>query len=109
MMQNPVDRAFISFRIGTAQWMREERFRETLDALARHPGMADEVALFTSETHPPLPLAEMRQRAGLLERRLALAWKRGYCAGVNILGTIGHHEENLPPFPHGGPHVHDRP
>lgn len=87
--------AFISFRIGVPLWRPEARFEEVLSLLDEHPGLADEIALFTSETHPPLPLREVAQRAEILERRMAAARKRGYAAGVNVLSTLGHHEEDL--------------
>ncbi len=87
--------SLISFRIGTALWLTDERFRDLLNYFTRFPGMADELAFFTSETHPPLPLDVMEQRAARLEKLMAEVRKRGMRAGINVLATMGHHEENL--------------
>jgi hypothetical protein len=94
-MELPIEKAFISFRIGISQWGAEESFDALLALFDRHPGVTDEISFFTSETHAPLPLAEIGRRCGLLERRMGRARERGYRAGINHLATIGHHEENL--------------
>jgi hypothetical protein len=90
-----IKKAFISFRIGIPQWMTEERFKGLLELFERNKGVTDEVTFFTSETHPPLPLEVIQERATILSRRMVAARELGYRAGVNILATIGHHNENL--------------
>ncbi len=94
-MEQAIGKASVSFRVGVSQWMTDEGFEGLLALLDGHPGVTDEISFFTSETHPPLPLAELGRRCGLLERRMKSARERGYHAGINILATIGHHEENL--------------
>ncbi len=94
--QPALDRAFISFRIGVPQWMPEARFRELLAMFERHRGVTDEITFFTSATHPPLPLAEIQKRARVLAQRMPEARKLGYRTGINVLATMGHHNENLP-------------
>ena len=89
------EKAFISFRIGTPQWLRDERFGELLGLFEKYKGVTDEITFFTAETHAPLPLGEMARRAEILSRRMEAARKRGYRSGINILATMGHHEENL--------------
>ncbi len=91
-----VDRAFISFRIGVTQWMPETRFRDLLAMFEKHRGATDEITFFTSTTHPPLPLEEIEKRARVLAQRMPEARKLGYRAGINVLSTMGHHNENLP-------------
>ena len=90
-----VSKAFISFRIGVPLWSSEKRYAELLDLFDKYKGVTDEITFFTSTTHPPLPLDLFRERAALLKVRMAEARKRGYKAGINILATIGHHNENL--------------
>ncbi len=85
----------VAFRIGTEQWMTERRFEGLLAFFARHPKAADELAFFTSGTHPPLPLAEIRRRADRLAERMPRVRAAGMAAGINLLATMGHHEENL--------------
>ncbi len=94
-MSRSIDKASVSFRIGTPQWLPEARFVELLDLFGRHPGVTDELAFFTSETHAPLPLTTIRERAEVLGKRMDEARRHGYRAGINVLATIGHHNENL--------------
>ncbi|MBL7648978.1 MAG: hypothetical protein JNK74_22605 [Candidatus Hydrogenedentes bacterium] len=91
-----IEKASVCFRIGQPIWANEARFNELLDLFDAHRGVTDEVTLFTSETHPPLPLDVMLARMTVLQARMVSARARGYRSGVNILATIGHHEENLP-------------
>ena len=84
-----------SFRIGTPFWLSDERFNDLLAFFRRFPGMSDELAFFTSETHPPLPLDVMLQRAERLGKLLPRVRELGIKAGINVLATMGHHEENL--------------
>ncbi|NLX05948.1 MAG: hypothetical protein GXY33_12485 [Phycisphaerae bacterium] len=91
-----IAQASISFRIGTPLWMPEPRFRELLELFRKYRGVTDEITFFTSETHPPLPLEVIRRRSELLVRRMVDARTLGCRSGINILATIGHHEENLP-------------
>jgi hypothetical protein len=86
----------VAFRILPAHWMTDDRFEELLDFFARRPGAVDELAFFTAHTHAPLPLEEIERRAEHLRKILPRVRQRGMQAGINVLATIGHHEENLP-------------
>lgn len=90
-----IARASISFRISPMQWMPEKRFSELMELFERHKGVTDEIAFFSSHTHAPLPLEVIKQRCGLLAERMKQARARGYRAGINVLATMGHHDENL--------------
>lgn len=85
----------VAFRILPAHWQDEKRLRALLRFFARHPQAVDELAFFTAQTHPPLPLEEINRRAERLRGVLAEVRAQGLGAGVNVLATIGHHEENL--------------
>ena len=91
-----ISKASVCFRVGTPLWLNSDRFDELLDLFDANPGVTDEITLFTSETHPPLPMDVNRERAEILAERMDRARTRGYRAGINILATVGHHEENLP-------------
>jgi hypothetical protein len=91
-----VPRACISFRVGVPQWLPEARYRELLAMFEKYRGVTDEITFFTSATHPPLPLEEIRKRSRLLATRMVQARQLGYRAGINVLSTMGHHNENLP-------------
>jgi hypothetical protein len=89
------NKSFISFRISSSIWLNNRFFEELLDILDEYPGITDDLVFFTADTHAPLPIDKIRERAGVLADRLALTRGRGYGAGINVLATIGHHPENL--------------
>jgi hypothetical protein len=91
-----IEKAFISFRIGVPLWMRENRYRELLALFEKYKGVTDEITFFTSPTHPPIPLEEVRRRCEILAKRIPPAKALGCRAGINVLSTMGHHNENLP-------------
>ncbi len=95
-MGSTIEKASICFRIGTTQWLPDDRYEPLLRLFEKYKGVTDEVTFFTSETHPPLPLEVIRQRGPILAKRMEAARKLGYRSGVNILSTFGHHNENLP-------------
>jgi len=95
-MTQMIDKAFVSFRIGTATWIPEARFDEQMALFEKYKGVTDEVTFFTSETHPCLPLDVIQERARLLARRMDQVRALGYRTGINLLATIGHHNENVP-------------
>lgn len=85
----------ISFRIGPALWLADAQFQPLLEFFDAQPGVVDELTFFTSATHPPLPLDVMEQRAARLSQILPKVRQHGMRAGINVLSTMGHHEENL--------------
>ncbi len=85
----------VAFRISNEQWQTDERFEALIRFFRQCPGVADEIAFFTSSTHPPLPLSEIQQRAEILAKRMPRIRAEGMSAGINLLATMGHHEENL--------------
>ena len=94
--QPMLEKAYISFRIGTPQWMPDHRYRDLLALFEKYKGVTDEITFFTSFTHPNIPLEEMKRRCDILAGRIAQAKALGYRSGINVLSTMGHHEENLP-------------
>jgi hypothetical protein len=91
-----LEKASISFRIGVPQWMPEQRYLDLLSLFEKYPGVTDDITFFTSATHPPLPVDEMARRCAVLAKRIPQAKACGYRAGINVLSTMGHHNENLP-------------
>lgn len=51
--------------------------------------------MFTTSVHAPLQLTELERRAKILKKSISRAKELGFKAGINILTTIGHHEEDL--------------
>jgi len=90
-----LERGFLSFRVGVHQWLRDERFDGLRRFFDKYRGAADEITFFLSETHAPLPLEVTRRLCEILAQRMETMRESGYRSGINILATIGHHEENL--------------
>jgi hypothetical protein len=91
-----IPKASMSIRVGYTNWHAETQFNGLMALFEKYKGFADEITLFTSETHPPLPMAEFERRIKILAARIITIRAKGYRAGINILSTLGHHEENLP-------------
>jgi hypothetical protein len=93
--QKQIDKAFVSFRIGLPQSLSGNRFDALVDLFEKYKGVTDEITFFTSATHPPVPLDVFTQRMEVLKERMKECRNNGYRTGINILSTIGHHNENL--------------
>lgn len=89
-------KASISFRISVQQWLFNERFEGLTGLFEKYKGVTDEITFLTSDTHAPLTLDETHQRCTILKDRMEAVRSLGYRTGINILATIGHHDENLP-------------
>lgn len=94
-----------SYRVAYENWYDRDRFTELLDMFDRYHDTVDQIAFFTSATHPPLTLEETEHRLSILADRIGETKNRGFCCGINILGTIGHHSEDLENNL-DGPYVH---
>jgi hypothetical protein len=90
-----LSKAFVSLRVGIPLWNSDARFNELLALLDRHKGAVDEIALFSSITHAPIPADVFLERTRIMKLRMEEARKHGYRAGINIIATLGHHNENL--------------
>ena len=88
--------SLIVLRVAPGQWLDPRKTGELLAWLGSRPGAIDELALFSSFTHPPLPLGVVRRHCLRLAEVMPQMRQGGYRVGVNILATMGHHEENLP-------------
>lgn len=84
-----------TLRVAYENWVDPKRFEDLLSLLKKYPGNLHSIALFTSATHAPLTLEELQRRADIIKIRLKRARECGYSCGINILATIGHHEEDL--------------
>jgi len=85
----------LSLRVSRPIWEIDERFEELVGMLKRHPKAFDEIALFTSFTHPPLTQEVLFQVAKNASKVIPVLKDMGYACGINMLSTVGHHEENL--------------
>src|SRR3990172_13366653 len=87
--------AKISLRVSVYLWRHEERRQELLALLCDYRDTIDEVAFFTSFTHPPVPLKELDRRAEILTEVIPQFKAHGLRVGINHLSLLGHLEENL--------------
>ncbi len=93
---NKLNKAVISFRIGPQKWIEDGRFEELMELFDQYPSVTDEIAFFTHDTHSPLPIDVITQRAFILAKRMSVVRQKGFRAGINHLATLGHLNENLP-------------
>jgi len=94
-MEKTITKASMSLRVPTQRWLDSDLFEELLGLLDANAGVVDSLAFFTAFTHPPIPLETVTGYAPVMKQRIAAAKARGYGCGVNILATMGHHNENL--------------
>ena len=94
-MEKSMEKSKVSFRIGLQQWLNDQALSELYGFFTQHLDIIDEVAFFDSRTHCPLPLEVSRQRMAMLKDIMARFRSLGMTAGINVLATIGHHDENL--------------
>lgn len=88
-------RTRFSLRIGIGLWSHAQRLEELLEWCRDYRPALDEVALFTSATHAPLPLPELERRAQALGEVLPRFRALGLQAGINHLATLGHADEDV--------------
>lgn len=84
-----------SIRIGVSHWKTEEAFSSLLSTLEKHKDCIDQVALFTSDFHSPMPLSTAKIHCDILKDRIPRIKALGISCGLNILATLGHHPERL--------------
>ena len=65
-----ITRSKMALRIGLPQWMNQARIDEAVAYLQKHPGIVDEVALFTGHTHSALPAVLIQERCEVIARVL---------------------------------------
>ena len=74
--------------------VRQEHLRrEFLSYIEEHPGCFREVVFFVCETHDIRSVDYMHSAAEKIRPMFAALRKRGIRVGVNILSTLGHHQE----------------
>ncbi len=94
-MGKQINKAFVSFRISTLQWLGDKQFEGLLSLFEKYKGVTDEITFFLSVAHSPANLDYIRTSCEVLARRMERCRQLGYSTGINILCTTGHHEENL--------------
>lgn len=98
-------KAIHSVRIAYENWFYPARFSDLMSLLKKYPNCFHQLALFTSATHAPLTLKETEIRVEIMRERIERIKEKGFTAGINILATIGHHEEDLK-YSLQGPYTH---
>jgi len=90
-----ITKAKIALRIGLPQWMNPTRIQELVAYIQKHPGIVDEVALFSGHTHSAFPLSLIQERCEAMAKVLPQFKALGLITGINHITTIGHLDENL--------------
>ncbi|MCL2517184.1 MAG: hypothetical protein FWF15_01350 [Oscillospiraceae bacterium] len=84
-----------SIRVHYAAAENEAMFLELMGALRDYKEMKTQITFFMAVSHPPMPLEKAVEQADILGKRMVTAREYGFESGINILSTLGHHEENL--------------
>ncbi|MBO4407438.1 MAG: hypothetical protein J5849_07025 [Clostridia bacterium] len=90
-----------SIRVSVPNWQDEKAFAELCSLLSDYRDCVEQVAFFSSDFHPPLPLSVARERSSLLRERVRRVKALGFSGGINVLSTIGHHPERMDEALHG--------
>ncbi|MDF2646036.1 MAG: hypothetical protein K0Q73_1841 [Paenibacillus sp.] len=85
-----------SFRLYDVFDLTDSQFEQLLDLFHKYEGAADALTFFTTSTHAPIPLAAAKERVAVLKERMREVRRRGFRTGINVMTTIGHHNEHLP-------------
>jgi len=86
-----------SIRIGGDCVIKDTLFEEFLQTMEKEYCGVTQVAMFLYPSyHTPTKLEDFKEYLEIYRKRLTQLRERGYSAGLDILATIGHHEENLP-------------
>ncbi len=84
-----------SLRVHLSSWADDAAFDELLCLLRDYRDCVQQVAFFSSDFHPPLPLALARAHADVLRGRIRRVKAEGFSCGINVLATVGHHPERM--------------
>ena len=89
-----VEKAYQSVRLWNMTGANSARFDEMLALLEQYPHAVSEIALFTGDTHAPMPLEILQERVDSLVPLMDKARAKGFRCGINHLSLIGHHQEH---------------
>lgn len=84
-----------AFRLLPDNWTNEKTLSDIVSLFKKYNGVCDEIALFTSDFHTPLNIKSIDDLIIPLKNTIKYIKKSGFSCGINILATIGHHNENL--------------
>ncbi len=89
-----VEKAYQSIRLWNMTGKNSARFDEMRALLEQYPHAVSEIALFTGDTHAPMPLEILQERVDSLIPLMDKARAKGFRCGINHLSLIGHHQEH---------------
>ena len=90
-----------SVRVAVPNWLDETAFSALLAFLDEYRDCMQHIAFFSSDFHPPQPLATAEKHSAVLADRIRRARAAGFSCGINILSTVGHHPERRDECLHG--------
>ena len=84
-----------TLRLLYENWETDNRFFAILELLDKYKDCFDMISLLSSSTHAPLSMEENVRRVNIMHKRMQSLKEHGFSSGINLLTTIGHHEEDL--------------
>lgn len=90
-----MNKIYNSVRVSVPNWIDEDAFNDLLALLVDYKDCVQQIAFFSSDFHPPLPLRTAKTHFSILRDRIERAKEAGFSCGINVLSTIGHHPERM--------------
>jgi hypothetical protein len=84
-----------TMRLAPYPWMGDRQFEETINTLAKYPGVAEDIAFFTEVSGSGTQLEDFKKNMQILSQRMQKVREKGFRPGLNMFVTLGHREENL--------------
>ena len=85
-----------SVRVFLPHWADDMKFRQFCEFAEEYRDVIDQITFFSNDCHSPMTLERAKKNCDILKTRIAEAKKMGFSCGINVLATVGHHEQNLP-------------
>ena len=82
-------------RVGLDHWLYDDDFNDLTEFLKNNKDFIDSVTLFTNNCHSPMTLETAEKRCAVLKKRIATIKEMSVTCGINVLATLGHHEQYL--------------
>lgn len=95
-------KAHVSLRVTPSIWLDDDEFDQLCMSLKKNRVGFDDIAFFSSLVHTPLTLEVLGTYNKLLAKRYEQVRELGFKPGINLLSTMGHHEEDIPHTLHDG-------
>ena len=85
-----------SVRVFLPHWIDNKMFSHLCELINEYHDVIDQIALIDNDCHSPMTLKRAKYHCDILKERIDSIKNIGISCGINVLATVGHHEQNLP-------------